>query len=445
MRAHLIRLTIPMIWGILSMMSLNLVDTWFVAQLGKEQLAAMSFAFPVVMVLISLGIGFMAGTSSVIARVIGKGDWDRVRCLTTDALTLSTLCAIVLSVIGLLTMDPLFRLLGAEEALLPLIREYMVIWYTGYIVFLVPMAGVGAIRATGDAKLQSYIMLVAALVNLILDPLLIFGLLGFPAMGMAGAALATVVARTVSLVLGGYVLHRMKGMIDTSRRPLAAMLESWRSVMHVGLPAASTNMIIPLATGVVVAMIAEYGAEAVAGHGAASRIEAMALVVFFAMSSVIGPFVGQNLGAGRYDRIREAQIESARFCLVIGLAMGIVVMLVARPMLSMFSDDIAVLDYGQLFLLIVPLSFGPAGIIMVANAAFNGLGRPGPAVMISTTRMFLIMVPVAWIGGRWFGVGGIFFGIATANVVAAILAYVWHRRTLLLLHSSHSDQKVVRE
>ncbi|KAA3629931.1 MAG: MATE family efflux transporter, partial [Proteobacteria bacterium] len=296
-RSHLVRLTVPMIWGILAMMSLNVVDTWFVAQLGKDELAAMSFTFPVVMVLVSLGIGLMAGTSSVIARVVGRGDWPRVQRLTTDALLLAALCAVILSVVGLLLLEPIFRLLGAGDDLMPLIRDYMTVWFAGYVVFLVPMAGVGAIRAVGEARLQSYIMLVASLVNLVLDPLLIFGLLGFPALGMTGAALATVLARASSLALGFYVLHHKKEMMALSLPTRVELIDSWRAVGHVGLPAAGTNVIIPLATGALVAMVSKFGPEAVAGYGAASRLEALALVVFFARSSIIGPFVGQNLGA----------------------------------------------------------------------------------------------------------------------------------------------------
>jgi putative MATE family efflux protein len=429
-RAHLIRLTLPMIWGILAMMSLNVVDTLFVAHLGKAELAAMSFTFPVIMVLISLGIGLMAGTSSVIARVVGQGDWQRVRRLTTDSVILAALCALVLSAVGLATLEPLFRLLGAGPDLIPLVREYMVVWYLGYVVFLVPMAGMGAMRAIGEAKLQSRIMMVAALVNLILDPLLIFGLMGFPALGMSGAAIASVAARGISLVLGFYVLHRMKGMLAPGLPGYAELRESWRAILHVGLPAAATNAIIPLATGVMVAMLAQHGAEAVAGYGAASRIESLALVVFFAMSSIIGPFVGQNSGAGKPHRIRQALFESTRLCIVIGVSMGLAMIVAAGSLIGLFSSDPLVLEYGRWYLFVVAPAFGAAGIVMVINAAFNGLGRPGPALVMSTARMFAIMVPLAWLGGRIAGVTGIFAGLAIANLLSAGLAWWWFRRAI---------------
>ncbi len=426
MRAHLIALTVPMIWGVLAIMSFNLVDTWFVAQLGADRLAAMSFTFPVVMVLVSLGIGLMAGTSSVLARVIGEGDHSRVRRLTTDALVLAFGLSALFTVLGLLTIDPLFRRLGVTEALLPLVREYMTIWYAGFFCFLVPMVGLGAIRATGDAKFQSRTMMAAALVNLVLDPLLIFGLLGFPRLELAGAALATVLSRGLTLLVGYWALRRMD-LLSFEWVRLRTRLDSWRSVLHVGLPAAGTNMIIPLSSAVVVALLAELGPSAVAGFGAATRVEAVSLVVFFAMSAIIGPFMWQNLGAGRHDRILEAIRECARFCLALGVVLALGLGLGSHALIRLFSEEPRVVEVGRAYLLIVPLSYGAAGLVMVVNAGFNGLGRPLPAVLVSSLRVLILYLPAAFVGAHFFGAPGIFVAASACNLLAGGLGYLWLR------------------
>ncbi|HSS63284.1 MAG TPA: MATE family efflux transporter [Gammaproteobacteria bacterium] len=418
-----------MIWGIFAMMSFNVIDTWFCAQLGAPELAAMSFTFPVVMVIISLGIGLMAGTSSVIARAIGRGDEQRVRRLTTDALAFSLLISLALSAIGIVTLEPLFRLLGASEDLLPLISDYMLVWYVGLVAVIPPMAGMGAIRATGDSRFQSRLLIVASFVNLILDPLLIFGLLGFPRLELQGAAVATIAARTTTIAAGFWALHYKHRMMSFDRPMLSEVLRSWGSVLHVGMPAAGTNVIIPASTAVVVAMIAGFGHEAVAGFGAASRIEALSLVVFFAMSSVIGPFVGQNLGAGKRNRIDEANRRCAVFCLLFGLSVAAVLAVFARPLIALFSDDARVLEVGAAYLWIVPVSYGAAGIVMVVNAAFNGLGRPFPAVAVSTLRMVVLYLPLAWVGARLYEVEGIFAAAGVSNLLAGIAAYFWLKRT----------------
>ena len=427
MRRHLFDLTMPMIWGILAMMAFNLTDTWFVAQLGELELAAMSFTFPVVMVLLSVGIGLMAGTSSVLARVIGTGDIERVRRITTDAAVFAIVLSLVLSILGLLTIDPLFRLLGATPEVLPRIREYMVIWYSGFVFFLVPMVGLGAVRATGDSRLQSRIMIGAALVNLVLDPLLIFGLAGLPRLELEGAALATVIARAASFVAGYWALHSRKQMLVYTVPNVRQLWSSWRSVLHVGLPAAGTNVIIPIATGVVVAMIARSGPAAVAGFGAATRIEQVVLVVFYAMSAMIGPFMGQNLGARRTERIEQAARDCVVFCLVLGLIVAVGLGLVAQPLMRLFSDSPEVTRIGAAYLWIVSISFGAEGIIMVINAGFNGLGRPLPAVMVSISRMAILYLPLAYLGVSLAGVHGIFAAACAANLLAAALAYGWFR------------------
>ena len=292
------------------------------------------------------------------------------------------------------------------------------------------MAGMGAIRATGDTKRQSNLMIVAAVINLVLDPILIFGWLGFPALGIEGAALASVIGRGATMILGYRVLLD-KELLTFERARLAEIIQSWKDILHVGLPAIGTNLIIPLGTGVLLSMVAVYGPTAVAGYGAATRVESLLQVIFYALSGVIGPFVGQNLGAGRCDRIKEAQIQSAILSVCVGVVLAVVVVLFATPLISLFSDQKDVINNGTLYLFIVPLSLGPAGIIMVINAAFNGLGKPMPAVAVSTIRMFLVMVPASWIGGQLFGLGGIYCGLALANIIAAILAFKWFSSSIL--------------
>jgi len=425
---HLVSLTIPMIWGILAFMTFNVADTYFVGRLGSSQLAAMSFTFPVVMILFSIGIGLGAGTSSIVARAIGVGDRERVKRLTTDGLILAFLTVVVLSILGVLTIDPLFSAMGAGPDLLPMVRDYMVIWYIGIVFLVVPMVGMAAIRATGNSRLPSLVMIAAALVNILLDPLLIFGLLGFPRLELQGAAIATVIARAFTLVVALWMLHFRLHMLTLAWPGWARVGRSWAAILHVGLPAAGTNVIIPLATAVVVAMIATYGPEAVAGFGAATRIEAMTLVIFYAMSAIIGPFVGQNLGAGKPARIEQAMRLSVCFCFGFGALIAVLLWNFAEPLARLFSDDPLVVTVAASYLVIVPISYGGAGVVMIANAAFNGLGLPGKAVAVSVTRVVVLYVPIAYLGSRLMGVNGIFAAAAFANLSVGLATYLLVRR-----------------
>lgn len=427
---HLRRLALPMVWGILATMSFNVVDTYFVAQLGSAPLAAMSFTFPVVMVINALAIGLGAGTSSAVARAYGAGDMQRVRQLVSDATFLALLIALVVSAAGLLTIEPLFRLLGAQEQLLPLIADYMVPWYFGAVFAVVPMVSLSALRAIGNSAITGRILMAVAFFNLILDPLLIFGLFGFPRLELQGAALATVIARSLSFAIALYVLVRREHILGAPSWQWPALRESWRTLLAVGLPAIATNVIIPMSGGVVVALVAKHGADAVAGLGVALRIEPVALIVFYALSSVVGPFMGQNAGAGRYDRLLQTVAVLARFCIAFGLGLAVTLWLVGGSLVSLFSESPEVIAVAIAYLSLVPFSYAGYGFVMSANAAFNGLGHPLPGTLISFLRVLGLYLPLAWLGNHYWGITGLFVATLISNLVLGGAAWWWLRRYL---------------
>ena len=177
-------------------------------------------------------------------------------------------------------------------------------------------------------------------------------------------------------------------------------------------------------------MIAGYGPEAVAGFGVASRIESLALVMFYALSAVIGPFVGQNLSAHNQDRILESMRLSMLFCLGAGLSMAAVLALVSGPLPTLFSDNDTVLGVARSFLIIAPIGYAGYGLVMTINAAFNGMGRPMPGVVVSLMRTILLYVPLALLGRHYYGIAGIFAAYAATNVITGFVAYAWVKRTI---------------
>ena len=426
---HLIDMTVPVLFGISTMMAQGLIDTWFLGQVGDRELAAFGFGFPVLMIVTSVAIGLAAGTSSVVARAIGVGDHRRARRLATDSLFLGFLITLVICAIGILTINPMFRLLGAPEDMLPMIRSFMTILYSGVPFVVVGMIGMASMRATGDTRLPSMLMVMAAILNVALDPILIFGVGPIPAMGLDGAATAALIARATIFVGTIYLMRFRLDMLSFNKPDPVELRNSWRDILHVGIPAAGTNAIVPLGAVLVTAMIARLGTDAVAGFGVATRIEAMMLVIFYAMSSIIGPFVGQNFAAGRERRILRALWLCTLFCLASGLVIAGILALLSDVLPRLFSDSEAVMEVTKLFLWIVPISYGTYGMVMVMNASFNGLGKPMPAVWISVARILVLYVPLAFIGLKFYGVVGIFAAYAIANIVSGIGAYAWARHT----------------
>jgi MATE family, multidrug efflux pump len=442
---HLVLMTVPVLFGIFMMMLQTFIDAWFIGQVGDRELAALGFAFPVIMVISSVAIGLGAGTSSVVARAIGAHDHRRARRLATDSLILSFMITTVLSAVGIIMIWPLFRLMGAPDDMIPLIGGYMTILYVGIPFVVVGMVGLASMRATGDTRLPSMLMVLAAVINLVLDPILIFGLGPIPALSLNGAALAALLSRAIIFAGTLYLMRMRLDMLTFNKPDLDEMKKSWAEILHVGIPAAATNVIIPIATGVVTAMLARYGPEAVAGFGVASRIEALTLVMFYALSAIIGPFVGQNIAARKPDRIHRALKLSATFCIVTGLIIAAMLAALSRFLPSLFSENSDVTEVARLFLLIVPISYGAYGVVMVMNASFNGMGKPMPAVIISVSRMVVLYVPFAILLQPLLGIAGIFGTYAFANIASAVIAYYWARTSVQEQCDKHETPILVSE
>ena len=413
--------------GFVAMNSYAIADTYFVGQLGTLPLAAMGFTFPVAFAMISVGLGVGIATSSVVARLLGSGNRETVQRIITHAMILGMMLGLILLAIGLATMEPMFRALGADERTLPLIREYMRVYYVGSAFLVLPMVGNFAIRATGNALVPSLIMVFSAVINVILDPLLIFGLLGFPRLELAGAAIATVVANVATVVASVAVLYYRERLILPRYLGLEGLWDSWRQLLQVAVPATTTNLLFPLITAVITALVAGFGPEAVAGFGVAMRLESVVLIVIFALQSSLAPLVGQNYGAFLMDRVRHATNLSNRFLLAYGLVVAVVLFVVAQPVTSVFDDNPLVVSAAANYLRIVPISYGAFGLMMVTVACFNALGRPKSATVLTFIKLFVVYLPMAWLLSISFGLTGIFVATAIAHILFGVVSLVWLR------------------
>jgi putative MATE family efflux protein len=395
----------------------------------------MSFTFPVVFVIQGISLGLGLGASAVISRAIGEGDWGRVRRLTTDSLALAFLIVAFLVVVCLFTIDPVFRLMGATDELMPLIRSYMLVWYPGMIFVVLPMVGNEAIRATGDTRTPSLIMITAACVNGVLDPLFIFGIGPFPRLELAGAALATVIGRSITFTLALLILARRERMLTRSFPGLRALWDSWKAVLHVGLPSALTNVLIPVGIGVITRIVSGYGAAAVAGFGVATRIEIFALTPVMALRSVVAPFVGQNWGARRHDRLGRGVAVSGWFSVAWGLLVWLILALTGRHLAALFNDSPDVIATTSLYLLIVPAAYGMRGVLYLSTGALSVLRKPIDAAVLMLLQIFVLYVPLAMLGSRFLELRGVFGAGLISNVVAGAVAYLWTKRVVALRHS----------
>ena len=296
---NLARLAGPMILGIMAVISVSLVDTYYVGQLGSAPLAALSFTFPVTLSISSIAIGLGAGASSVVSRAVGSDDRRDAKRLATDSIGLAIGIVILIATVGYFSVDWLFGLLGAEGEVLELVGRYMRIWFLSVPMLVLPIVANAIVRAVGDAFWPSAVMVGSALINISVTPILVFGWGFIPAMNIEGAALGTTVAWAFTLIFGFLLVAIREKMLTADMPSIADLIGSWKRVLAVGVPAGLGNAVNPIGIAVVTGILATYGDSVVAGFGVATRIESLSVIVMLALSSAIGPFAGQNWGADK--------------------------------------------------------------------------------------------------------------------------------------------------
>jgi putative MATE family efflux protein len=423
--SHLFRQATPFALSLVALFSFEAVDLFFISQLGDASVAAISFTFPLIWLIYGIGLGFEAGAASCISRAVGRSDQEQARRLTTDTVVLGTLVALGLCIAGLLSIRPVFSLLGATDELLPLIAQYMQVWYWVAPLDVALWTSLASIRARGNALLESKIITAAALLNLVLDPIFIFGLFGFPRLEIQGAALATLVSTGIMLVFTMLYVHGSLRIFASPFAPIRVIFDSWRHMLTIGIPAMISNAIIPVSNGIVVAMIAVYGVDAVAGFGIAMRIEPIFLIPFYALSAVSSPFFGQNIGSGLFDRLLEARRVATRFCVGFGLVLAVVLIVIARSLIGLFTESEVIEQIALQYLWIVSLSWGAYGLVMMVNASFNGMGKPFPGVVISVFRVIVVFLPLAFLGRWMFDLPGLFGASLVSNLVMGLASFIW--------------------
>ena len=422
---HLRKQATPMAFGLVAIISFDAVDLFLVAQLGDMPLAAIAFCFPVLWLLTSVIIGFEAGAASVISRATRRKDEQMARRQTTDTVALAGLVTLVVMFVGLATIDPVFRALGATDELMPLVQDYMSIWYWGAPVNAVCWICLASMRARGNSLIEGKIITLAAVVNFILDPIMIFGLFGFPRLEIAGAALATVTSNVIVMIGTLAYLHFKLRVFATPFAKLSVVMNSWREMLRIGGPAMLTNTVVPIANSITVAMIAGFGVNAVAGFGVGIRIEPLVLIPFYAMSAVASPFMGQNFAAGKLNRMLEARKVIAKFSIGYGLLLTTVLFFAAPYLARLFSDTAEIQDVAVTYLRIMAISYAGYGMVMSACAGFNGMGFPLPGVAISVCRAMLVFLPLALLFKSLLGLTGLFYAAAISNVLIGLAAYKW--------------------
>ena len=430
-----------MVIGLVTVMGANLIETIYVSLLGTDELAALGFTFPLVMLLQSMTMGLGVGASSVVARKIGADERVQATSIISHSLLITVIFVGIVSLLVSSTLSEIFDLLGAEKNIKSMALEFMEVWFYGLPFFAVAMVGTSLMRAAGDVATPGYLMAAGSFLQVLFGPALIFGFSEWDGFGLKGAAIAFIVARTTTFLFVIYFLNKNKFLVSS----LDDFWLSTREVFHVGLPAIASNLIGPLSMTFITRLVAGYGSAAVAGFSLASRIETMLAMVVWAISMSVGPFVGQNWGARKFERVWKA-VSLANIYAVSWGALSYVLLFLTSPLvINTVTDELAVADAALTYLLIVPIGMGLMGISANASNSFNALGKPVPPLVMSVVQMLVLTIPLAILGNFFLGFPGIFIGGVFAMLISATVIHIWLRRTLKLGKSNLEENSEVIE
>lgn len=426
------RQTWPMAIGVLALLGFQLVDSAFIARLGTAPLAAQSFTFPLSFLIIGIQVGMGIAIAALISRALGAGEEARARRLSSLVLMAGGGVIGFLAIILWLFHVPIFQLLGADETTLSYIRIYwapqlLSAWLGALLYF-----SYSVFRAYGDTRLPGKMMVLSSLINLVLDPLLIFGVGDWDGWGLPGAAWATVIAFSVGLLI---TTRKLLSRQWASQQGLWREAKlSWRPFSGIAAPAMVSQLMPPLAAMLAISAVAGLGESEVAAWGLASRLETLSLMVILAMTMSLPPWLGRCYGAGDWGQIQQLMRLAIKVALVWQLGLGVILALGA-PWLSMAlagNPDVQ----SELTLLIRFLlpSYAALGVCMLVVSAGNALGWPLRAMLLSSARLFICYLPCLWLGSQFFGWWGLAAGAAIGNVLAGVLAWQVMRRILSRPH-----------
>ncbi len=415
--------SLPVFFGIFASIAYNLVDTFFVAKLGTQELAAMSFCFPVVMIILNIMMGVSVGVNSLASRSLGESQENRAVEIAKRGLQISIFLTGVISVVGIFTLNPLFAMLGADKDLIPLVREYMIIWYCGSVFWSLSIVGSSVFRAKGNVFYPSLVLILGAVLNTILDPILIFGWGPIPSLGVRGAAITTVFGNAVSAYL---ILSKLS---REEKIPFTSLFKSldfsiMRKILIIAAPTALASSLPPVSTAFTNWMLVVYGNAAVAANSIAMRVETVPFMAIFALSSVLSSFIGQNWGAKNIHRVQVALKKSFLFSYLLGLVSAALLITYRQSISACFDSSPQVVEITGLYFSLVPITYGLLGSVFLTTHSLNAIGRPLSGNLLSASRLVLIYFPLTYILNFYFSVGGIFAARLIANSIVGIFAAV---------------------
>lgn len=404
----------------------NTVDSIWVGRfLGTSGLGAVSVSFPVIFAAVALAMGIGMATTTLVAQHSGAKDMPMVRRVIGNSFTIMVGLGVLSSVVGVTFRGPLLRLINTPAEIMDMAQSYLGIVLAGTVATFIYNLISAALRGLGDSRTPLLFLTYATVMNMILDPLMIFGVWPFPRMGVAGAALATITSQAFSGILG--VIHMARiGLIKWDWDEWKPDRRLLSQTFGIGLPAGIQQIIVSLGMLTLTSLVNSFGAVVTAAFGVGGRLDQFAFMPAMTVGLSVSALVGQNLGARKFDRVKEVVRASVRLTIAITAAVSLVAVGVPGILLRLFTSDPAVLAEGTAYLRIVGLAYIPYALMFTLSGILRGAGDTVPSMVISMVTLWAVRIPLAVYLSRVFGSRGIWMGLAASPAIGAALNYAYY-------------------
>ena len=413
----------PMLLGNIFQQSYNIVDTIIVGNfLGKEALAAVGASFPIIFTLISLIVGVASGGTIVIAQYFGARDLENVRKTIQTLYIFLFITAIILSVIGIFFAEAVLRLIRLPEEVMPEATLYLTIYMTGLVGFFGFNGTSAILSGLGDSKTPLYFLMISTVFNIGLDLLFI---LVFK-WGIAGAAIATVISQGGAFLTAMIYLNRYHRIISFRFREYRFYNDIFRQTIHIGLPTGIQHTFVSLGMMALMSIVNTFGTDVIAGYSVAGRIDSLVTLPAMIFSAALATFVGQNLGAGKIERVRTGLMATIFMSTCVSVLLTLVVIFLKNYLIRLFTDDPEVIRIGAEYLVIVSTSYLIITLMFKLNGVLRGAGATLIPMFITLCSIWLIRIPLAWFFSGRIGETGIWWSIPAGWMVGLVLTWIYY-------------------
>ncbi len=429
--------------GMLLQAMYNIIDTIFIGMLGPKELAAIAITFPVVFVFIAMGTGLSVGSTILISQNIGAKKLKKASNAAEHSLLISTIIGIIVAIFGIVFSEPVFLFMGATSEILPMTLEYSRLIFIGFIFMFIGFIAQGILRAEGDSKTSFKINLIAIGLNIVLDPLLIFGIFGFPELGITGAAIATVISRIIGTTM--ILLYLYKGKAQTkicfNIKYFKFDTNIVKKIFSVGLPASLGNLMTSIGMILMMTLIGTFGSPAIAAYGVGLRIDSLVRMPIFGLMSAIVAITGQNIGANNIDRILKTAKIGIGIVLAVMIPITIIMISIPKLLFKIFSSNIIVIEIGAQYLSIVAFSYLFFGISMVLMGVLQGAGKTKTSAVIMALY-WIIMIVLAYFLKKTHGLNGIWFGVLISAILISIIVGIVYKTKYWISKTKQKQQNI---